>query len=238
MKQNAVKLTKNQGQSYHSEQGGIIVWIMVMVALFAALSYAVSQGSRSGTQSISSEQANLAATEILDYAAAVRRVVQELQINGCADTEISFQANGNSGYVNPNAPSDNSCHVFHPSGGGINASPDDSFETMDSITYVGASDLLGIGTNCTDPACADLYIRFRFIGVAGQSLCGVLNEKMGHTSLNPAPSTSHMLGAPIFQGTYGTHEANTIDFDGKSAACFNYSINTDTNLFYFTLIAR
>lgn len=179
MNQNAVKLTKNQELEGNSEAGGIIIWIMIMVALFAALSYAVSQGSRSGTQSISSEQASLAATEILDYATAVKRVVQELQINGCSDTEISFENNVVSGYTNPNSPSDNSCHIFHPNGGGLqylNFSSDRYDSTYNGQSnfqeniFTGAVAVEGIGTSSEDLIFTIPYVQ--------SSICENINEKM------------------------------------------------------------
>ena len=74
-----------------NETGGAIVWILVAIALFAALNYAVSKGTRSGATTISKEQAVVASNEILDYGRAIRQAVQTLQINGCGDTEISFE---------------------------------------------------------------------------------------------------------------------------------------------------
>jgi len=77
-----------------NQKGGAIVWILVMVALFAALTVALNQGTRSGSATISKEQAALAATEILNYGQAMKRAVQTLQINGCADTDLSFENGG------------------------------------------------------------------------------------------------------------------------------------------------
>ncbi|MCI5060760.1 MAG: hypothetical protein MRY79_06790 [Alphaproteobacteria bacterium] len=220
------------------ERGSAIIWIFLMIVLFAALTYAVSQNSRSSNSALSEKQAELATTEILNYARTVKNAIHRLQIDGCDDTEISFENNTVSGYTNANAPSDNSCHVFHSNGGGIRYVPDNSFQASDSINFVGASDLLGIGNNCGDSSCSDLYMRFRLNGNEGYTICSQINKALGNNSIWPAPTTSHMLGAPKFQGTYSYHDANNVLFDGKSAACFKYAVDPTYSLFYYTLIAR
>ena len=102
-----------------NQQGSAIVWILIAIALFAALNFTISQGSRSGTQSITKEQARLAATEILDYGRAIKQAVQTLQINGCSDTEVSFENPVVPGYEHT-PPARDECKVFHPAGGGLN----------------------------------------------------------------------------------------------------------------------
>ena len=80
---------KNQGLPDNSkgkannQSGAVIVWIFVAIVLLAALSFAMTQGSRTGTKNLSSQQADLVATEILNYANAVKNAVRQLQINGC-----------------------------------------------------------------------------------------------------------------------------------------------------------
>jgi len=103
---------------HHPESGNVIVIIFVAVALLAALSFALSQGSRTGESNLSEQQASLLATEILDYSNSIRNAVRQLKIQGCNDTEISFENGIVTLYTNASAPADNTCHVFHPSGGG------------------------------------------------------------------------------------------------------------------------
>ena len=112
------KTSKNQGIKA-KQRGSAIVWILIMVALFAALTYTMSEGSRTGESQLGDQQAGLAATEILDYGRNIKNAVQQLLINGCSDTEISFENDVVAGYTNANAPTDKSCHVFHPNGGGM-----------------------------------------------------------------------------------------------------------------------
>lgn len=102
------------------EDGNVLFMILIAVVLFAALSYAVSQTTRGGGIDPSDEKAELLAAEILNYVTALQTAIMRLQVsNGCDDTEISFENSFLSGYTNPNAPDDKSCHVFDPAGAGL-----------------------------------------------------------------------------------------------------------------------
>lgn len=102
--------------------GNVLFLILLAVALFAALSYAVTQSSRSGGKDISDEDARLVASQILQATAQIRAGIDRLRlINGCRHNQISFQDDENHGshYDNVNAPDDQSCHLFYPDGAGI-----------------------------------------------------------------------------------------------------------------------
>lgn len=110
------------------ERGNVLFLILIAVALFAALSYAVTKSSRGGGAP-SKETARIAASQITQYTTLVQQAVSKLRlINRCTDTQISFAADSdNDGewydaeddYHNPYAPEDFSCHVFHPAGGNV-----------------------------------------------------------------------------------------------------------------------
>lgn len=183
------KPLKNQAsESLDSQEGGAVVWILVMVGLLAALSYAVNQGSRSGSAQISKEQAELAATEILDYGRTIKQAVQTLQINGCDETEIDHgntvykQESGADNYppgTNTNAPADGSCGIFHANGGALrpqifyDVDPTPSGATLASghaaISY---RDVLGIGTD-------GQWDKTFIIGGINQKVCIAINNALG-----------------------------------------------------------
>ncbi len=240
MNQNAVKQLKNQDYSHDRQRGNVLVWILVFVALFAALSFTVSQGSRTGGQNISREQAELAATEILDYATALRRAVQELQINGCSDTEIDFGNNVYERYDdtkiepvgdNTNAPSDGSCGVFNPNGGSLN--PVIFARTNPSITISslfktghGSSaerDILGIGNDGEN----DLTFHFADID---NSICLAFNDKLGIENIdsNTPPTETNIL-------ILGDESTNLI---GQQSFCYFRNATHPRNFIHTVLIAR
>ena len=175
------------------EQGNVLFLIMIVIALFAALTLVMTQGSRSGANGISKEKAAIAATDILNNAAAIKRTVQTLQINGCSDTEISFETPRVAGYTNPNAPVDNSCHVYHPDGGGLNyVAPDEEWNDASKSANnhygtwftSGAGWITGLGTdgsssNClggaADGSCRELLTGIPYIQ---QEICLAINKKL------------------------------------------------------------
>jgi len=99
--------------------GNVLFLILIAVALFAALSYAVTQASRGGGKNIADEQASLETSKQQSIQANIDGALWRLKlINGCRDNEISYETPSGDN-ANPDAPEDNSCHVYHPDGGGV-----------------------------------------------------------------------------------------------------------------------
>lgn len=106
-------------------QGNVLFLILLAVALFAALSYAVTQAGRSGGKNISDEQADLDQAVDENCEVSVNIAIDRLKlINGCRDDDISYELPDGTN-ENANNPSDTSCFVFHPAGAG--ASPCGSY---------------------------------------------------------------------------------------------------------------
>ena len=103
-----------------THQRGIAIGpILFIVAILAVLASAIAAGSGSFNSDTSTVKAKAQATAILEYADEVKFAVDRVLGKGCTDTQISFENPIVSGYVNPNAPADKSCHVFDVNGGGI-----------------------------------------------------------------------------------------------------------------------
>ena len=223
-----------------SERGSAIIWIFVMIVLFAALNYAVSQNSRTGESNISEQQANLAATQILDYASAVKRAVQELQINGCTEDQINFE---NSIYKNAvtgldyhpigqntNSPSDGSCSVYHPNGGGLTPVVFD----LPIPTPAGASTpsghaaigfykyIIGIGND----GVLDLIMA---IPGMNEQICIKINDSLGIT--NPS-------GKPPVETTEPIVGDEATELAGKRSFCYFRNSAIPRYSFFQVLIAR
>lgn len=232
------KTHKNQGINASNEAGSVLIWILVMVGLFAGLSYAVNQGSRGGASQISEEQARLAAAEILDYSRLVKDSVRLLQINGCDETEIDHgntvykQEDGSDNYppgTNTNAPADGSCGIFHVNGGGIrpqifyDVEPTPSGATVASgHASIASRDILGIGAD-------GIWDRIFVVPGIKQETCIAINDFVGVE--NPA-------GLPPVEVT-----ANTIIGDeatqlvGKNTFClYRDSATNKRHVFHQVLI--
>ena len=215
----------------------------MLIILFAALGYALSEGTRTGEQNLSDYNAELAAAEVLTYARSIKDAVKTMQIDGCDNTEISFQTALLSGYSNPNSPTDNSCHVFHPNGGGLfYQRPANNINGGADLFFTGANDGSEIGTQCNAANCADLFMIYPDIP---RNVCQSINEKFDIASgTDFLAQENDSFAENPFVGTYSYNQrlldgANAID--GKTTGCIQGNTlpqNANTYYFFQVLIAR
>ena len=183
------------------QNGNALFLILIAVALFAALSYAITQSGRGGA-GIDKETAEIRAAAAIQYAAQMRATIQRMQlINGCTDTEISFETtawdDGNEPlYVH--SSSRPACEVFSSEGGGATLVLGSAFSGNDLIT--------GIGNDCSDSSCAELLYRLK-VEADELEIAETINKNMGHSELNPLITDIIILTNPRFNGTYGDREA-------------------------------
>jgi hypothetical protein len=106
-----------------AQKGNVLFLILIAVALFAALSYAVTDSSRGGVDGGSQETNKRTASEFVQYGISLNTAITRLRVlNQCSNEEISFEIapfDGAGSRYNANSPADFSCHVFHPAGGGV-----------------------------------------------------------------------------------------------------------------------
>ena len=109
---------RNGLKLYSDISGNALFLILIAVALFAALSYAVTNPGRGGG-GIDKEQAQIDAAVNDQCNASVDAGRMRLTIIGdCVDREISYELSDGSN-VNPAAPTDKSCHIFDAAGAGV-----------------------------------------------------------------------------------------------------------------------
>lgn len=99
-----------------SQRGSAIIMLFIAVALFGMISYAFLQGSRGNTNMIIGEADKAAVMASQDCSNAVSLAIKRLAARGCGDL-VSTAADGSN--TNPGAPSDGSCSIYHPNGGGV-----------------------------------------------------------------------------------------------------------------------
>ena len=100
------------------QSGNVLFLVLIAVALFGALAYAFTQGSRTNVGWLEGEETKANATASAAYTQAVNMAVKRLKLRGCTDAQISYETpSGNN--VNADAPADQRCHVFRLAGGGV-----------------------------------------------------------------------------------------------------------------------
>lgn len=205
-------------QQINKESGNIFVYILIAIALFGALSFTVSRSNRGNTSTFNDQQAKIAAQEIIEYSQTIANAVQKLRLRGCTDTEISFENNIETGYTNGNAPTDNSCDVFHINGGGANYS-----NTLGAWLITGNLKVADIGSSTTN-------LNLLLPGLQ-QNICEFINQNLGTSE--PATIDTYSGTVSKFTGVAASYTAATspiigdtaTDYAGRTAFCFQKASN-------------
>ena len=220
-----------------NQRGIAIGPILYIVAILAVLVSAIAAGSGSFNGDTSAISAKVKASAIIEYANEVKFAVDKLLAKGCKDTEISFEGHIEGGIINPNSPSDKSCHVFNVNGGGVAIKYANLFGAS-AIWFVASNDadsnLNGIGNSYN----SDLYMRFMFDSNSAShvAICKEINNLFG---IDTVPELGGSFSSKIFDGTYldgSSYENPPASLLGKQAWCSIH--NQIARSLFYVLIAR
>ena len=224
-----------------TEKGNVLFLILIAVALFAALSYAVTQSSRSGGGDISDEQAKLLTAQLLSYANNMKTAVTRMKItNGCTDADISFETDMSAYDYSHSPTATEKCRVFHPNGGKIQywENPDWLRSDLDfnSVkTYlwwiVGDQDIEGLGSPASE-------LLLNFVGI-DYKICREINRLAGITYSGDTPPTASGSNYAVpFKGVY-TLATDSEDGTFANQSFFCSQTGGSTNpVFTFVLLER
>ena len=234
-----------------AERGNIFFFILIGVALFAALSYVISKGmSTQSVSGLSDRQASLAASDILDYAQQLSHGVDALRQKNVSESDICFYAPGWGVTTYNYCSSDTSSQVFSPSGGGV------QFRKMETdwidkdvagsspeyglLLFSGNDSVVQIGTDGGGDSSQDLMVVFPYLKSV---ICNQIDKRLG-LSYDPPPSDVSggdiALTVKRFDGTF-TSDSNSSVYGGGGplehvdSACVE---SGGKYYFYHVLIAR
>lgn len=212
----------------NTEQGSVLMWILVAVVLLAGLTFAMNQGSRTSTGMVTGQEARLAASEIIQYSSSVTQAVQKLLLRGCSESQLSFvntnwrRANGDS--VMPENPSAaDGCGVFSSNEGGVQANifPRNYFnsQTLDSqqINFgsggIHILDIEEVGTELPD-----LMYHLPHLS---KEICLQLNNSLGISNPGNEPPNMTISGWTNYEGNITSSETLTTDsaIKGRTVFC-------------------
>ncbi len=238
MYQNNSRLGNNTAES-----GNVLFLILIAVALFAALSYAVTSSNRTSGDNPSSETNLVSSAQIIQYPTSVSSNIVRMIIAGIALEELRF-----------NRPSEftdldsTDIGVFHPSGGGA-IYTDIPSDLMDG--GIGGDWVFNGELEVPDIALAgtDGNDIIAFLPGIKRSICRKINEEHGLGSVIPVVSTNLSTeystrmyddGSSDYSLPTGTDVPDIDDgagsFDGRPFGCFE---NTDgTYVYYHVVVER
>lgn len=208
-----------------SQKGNVLVYILMAVALMAALAYAISRDGR-GNQAtrMDGERAKLLSTSLLSHMREAERVVFQMQQWGMDIDDLKFDLPGTAGYS-----TDVTNQVYHPSGGGLQVF-DISGDFWSSAPIRGWSWQSAVNVDWSPTSADDLI--FTFLDVNNDLICEEINERVRGSRTIIAGTMNYIS---TFQET-----ATNIDFAvSECAGCEDVKsmcINNGTNNAFYTII--
>lgn len=101
----------------HDERGNALVYVLIAIALFAALSFTLGrQTDTNEASSLSDEKAELVAAQLISYAAQTKSAVDQMLFTGTDIDDLDFVLPTDAAFNT--APHIDKVH--HPEGGGLN----------------------------------------------------------------------------------------------------------------------
>lgn len=234
--------------------GNALFIILIALALFAALSYAVTNSTRNGA-GVDKERTSIAVSELLQYANSMSNAVTRLQlINKCKDEELSWESDdwGHTLYQNSSSPADGSCEIFNPNGGAV------VYQDLSELIASTVSGLTSYPTEITGKFFIDT--RRLVLGVGGDALnagnteillraqvtenvCTEINKKFRGLSSIPSDGYPYWSDGgwtvnPAGQQFLGV-SSRCLECEGKQTMCFLQTGGANNVYqFYHVLVIR
>ncbi|MDD9900711.1 MAG: hypothetical protein OXT65_07010 [Alphaproteobacteria bacterium] len=232
-----------QKKTKHPDQqnGNVLFLVLIAVALFAALSYAVTQSGR-GSGSVDKEQVLLQAAQITQHAAMIQSTVQRMILSGTAPENISFLDAPDPGYgggYGHTVPRPDSDKVFNPAGGGLTYTPpdtawlDSSFSAnLDYADWIFPNDICVNELPVSEPTCTpsqrEMLVRLNYVT---REICLAINTGLGLSNPGGEPpvDSGNSGGAALWKNTPATnpyfHLGDNLGgiMDGQHNGCLRLS---------------
>lgn len=245
----------NKNVSRQGERGNVLFLILIAVALFAALSYAVTQSTRSGGGSTEREQSILSGASMTQHPTALRTSIIRMILGGVDVAELLFDSPADFGTL----PTDEQ-GVFHPDGGGAvyQLAPADLMDgsTQGSWFYnglwqisqigrdgAGGNEIIAFLPGVTQGVCRQITEEFAFdLTNCNTTITGIVDLDTALTDTNIR--LDQVVGGVAFPAGAAQESLQGLDGGGTCAAftaqpsgCFNDTTNSEF-VFYSVLLER
>lgn len=223
----------------NNQKGNVLFLILIAVALFAALSYAVTQSSRSGGDA--GRETNLINSAVLtQFPAAVRTSVLRLVIDGVSPERQQFNGPEVAGFTERLA-------VFHPEGGGsiFQQAPGDVMADGQpgDWTFNMEFEVTGLGSSV---AGFDGNELIAFLSGVTSDVCEKINDEAAVTGIPVTANLSasyninqiHSYNSLTTAGNVDLDSTAGGDFHGRAFGCFQNQNTSGEFVFYNVLYER
>lgn len=189
------------------ERGNALIYVLVAIALFAALGFTLSRqtSNSGGTDELSAAKAEMMATQLITYANQAKAAVDQMMFTGTTIDDLIFTQPGEAGFnIAPHIHK-----VYHPQGGGLTQSTIPSTARAEiSTNPVGVGWYMGRFNNVewTDSTQTDVILTAYQIS---EPVCAALNKLI--TGDDNIPALSSVLHEPLLE--------SGSDIDLTSAIC-------------------
>lgn len=243
------------------ERGNVLFLILIAVALFAALSYAVTSSTRGGGGDAGEETNLVQSSAITQYPSTIRTAIIRMIVNGVSEDELLFDSPENSFGDEITAGNNNiASAVFHPQGGGATKGTAPASVMAEGVqgVWVFSSDyqIRGIGTDGTTDASNDIVA---FLPGIRRAVCERVNEELGITgaittgvTTLPTPEDNDMAidadGAGADRSGIGLAAVDAFriggtiaagdSFSGQPFGCFQIGSGTGATFTYYHVLVE
>ena len=217
------------------QSGNAVVFILIAIALFGALSYTFMRGAQTGQGNLTAGQAKLAAIQIMNTTADMDKTYNRLLQKGCSQDEISFEHNGIR--VNSHAPSDLSCHMFSGENGMAYAKPPEIAQAKpisdpNGFNWYITNDnkFSGVGTN------TNIYGRDTAIILPGlsQGICQEINVKADMGNVIPVEGGRNLNitnALSLLNSSASTGTLHSCDDNGIPCEATTFCVNQTGSIY-------
>jgi len=157
-----------------------MVYILLAIALLAALTMTMMRGNETGGDDLSKDEAELLAAQVIAYAGSAKQVVDNMMMSGTPVASLNF--------VMPNQTSfDTGSHihkVYHPAGGGLNYKAADP-KIFDTTTTPTQGFYIGRFNNTVWTQTTAFDVMFTAYGLK-RPICESINKKITGSTTIPA----------------------------------------------------
>jgi hypothetical protein len=246
--------SKSHMPNVNASKGNALFLILIAVALFAALSYAMTSSGRGGGNGVARETLRLEISGMLQYGSALEQAISRiLLVNGCTDATLNFYSTKfvlPSAYNNDDAPESGACDVFAATGGGVTfLSPPATAVAAGGTEYLinKSIEITGLGRDDGTDTDQELLLMTE----VSRDMCMAINTQAGIANPGGEPFDyvadgdvdihSNTTG-DAYTGTYfdyatlGNSGGETI-YAGKNFGCY-YRSADGNYLFYYVVLAR